>query len=133
MYNGWNPKTKNIHIETFLLQQKLFNLYLFIHTHLIPYGHENLNNHYLGNTKTSTNLQQDIKMPSLFPWETHNYHSPIKKHHAKQKNQKYYPNADLKTNIYFHISTHTHNLSPPLLSIMSIPPLHQKKGTLLHE
>ena len=67
--------------------------------------------------KICTRLQQDIKMPSLPPQETINYHLPIKKHAAKQKNQKLYPNADMGTNIYFRISTHTHN--PPTLPILS--------------
>ena len=37
------------------------------------------------NTKTSPRLLVDIKMPSLPPWETSNYYSPITKHPGKQK------------------------------------------------
>ena len=58
---------------------------IFIHTHLAPKEHEHLTYHYLGSTRIITCLQQDVKMPSLPPWETRNYHSPITKHPAKQK------------------------------------------------
>ena len=56
-------------------------------------------------------------MPSLSPRKTGNYHPPTTKHPGKQKNQKFNPNADIRTNIYSHISTHTHNQS-----ILPIPP-----------
>ena len=40
---------------------------------------------------------------------------------CKTRNQKYYPNADMRTNI-LHIPTHTHNPSLPPQSTISIPP-----------
>ena len=67
---------------------------------MAPKRHEDLSHHHQGNTKTNTCLQQEIKkMPSLPPWKTSYYHLPITKHSAKQKNQKFYPNADVRTNI----------------------------------
>ena len=53
---------------------------------MAPKRHEHLSHHHLGNTKTSTHQQQDIKkMPSLPPRKTRYYHLPITKHSAKQK------------------------------------------------
>ena len=86
---------------------------------MAPGGHEHLSHHHLGGAKAGTRLQWDIKkMPSLPPRKTSYYHRPITKHSAKRKNQKFYPNTDMRTNILSHTSTYTHNLS-----ILPIPPL----------
>ena len=85
---------------------------------MAPKSHEDLTHHHQVNTKTNTRLQLDIKkMPSLPPQKSSHYHLPITKHSAKQKNQKFYPNADMRTNIYSHISTHTHNPSILLIPL----------------
>ena len=69
-------------------------------------------------------------MPSLPPWKISNYHPLITNHLAKQKKQKFYPNADMRTNIYSHISTHTHNPSflpiPPPQLLPQMTPQHTR-------
>ena len=87
---------------------------------MTPKRHEHLPHHHLGNTKTSTYLQQDIKMLPLPPRKTSYYHLPITKHSSqKKKKKKFYPNADIRTKIS-HISTYIHNPS-----LLLIPPLLQ--------
>ena len=99
--------------------------------------HEHLTLHHLGNTKTSTRLQQGRKMPSLPLPKTSNYHPPITKHPAKQKIRN-----SIQTNTYFHISTHPHNpsilaITPQLLkSPPRMTPQHTRRTvstTFLHQ
>ena len=73
--------------------------------------YEHLSHHHLGDSKVSTRLQDIKTMPSLPPRKISYHHLPITKHSAKQKNQKFYPNAGMRTNIIFHALTYTHNPS----------------------
>ena len=79
---------------------------------MAPKRQEHLSCHHLGDTTASTRLQQDIKkMPSLPPRKSSYYHQAVTKHSATQKNQKFYPDANMRTNIFSHTSFHTHNPS----------------------
>ena len=93
---------------------------------MAPKRHEHLPHHHLGDTKASTHLQQDIKkMPSLPPRKISYHHLPITKHSAKQKNQEFYPNADMRTKIFSYTSTYTHNPSNTFTLIYPPPKTHK--------
>ena len=78
--------------------------------------HEHLTHHYLENAKTSIHLQQDIKKCFLcFHKKLAIITHPSEK---KTKNQKFNPNADMRTNIYSHFSIHSHN---PFILTIPIP------------
>ena len=92
-------------------------------TYIWHLKNKHLTRHHLGNVKATIRQSQDIKMTSLPPQETRNYHSPITKHPAKKKSESI-SKCRHESKKYCHISTHTHNPStiPILLIIPKTPP-----------
>ena len=89
---------------------------------MAPQRREHLTNITCVILKLSPSYSKIKKMRLLPPRETRYYYSRVTKHPAKYKNQKFFPNPDMRTNLYSHISTNAHNPStlaiwPPLLKI----------------
>ena len=79
---------------------------------MAPKKRKHLSYNHLGDTKTSTCLQQNIKkISSLLPQKISHHNLPITKHPTKIKNLKSFQNVDTRTNTFTHTSSHTHNPS----------------------
>ena len=94
---------------------------------MAPKRHGHLTHHHLGNIKLAPTYSKTKQLPFLPPRKTSNYHPPITKHLVQQKNPKFCPNADMRTNTNSHFWTNTHNPSilpipPPLLKLPSNDP-----------
>ena len=103
----YNPKL------SFTNRNYSINTSLFIHTHLAPKRHEYLNHHHLGNTKTSTLLQQDIKEKPVII--THPSQNTLLNKKLEIQFKCRYENKHLLSHL-----THTHNPST-ILSLLKIP------------
>ena len=131
-------RKKYIGITESTIKQRIYN-------HKLSFSNRN----YSTDTCLSTHIwhQKDMNISPTITWEilklAHVYSKKTKKclrclheklaviTHPSQntllnKNKKFYPNADMRTNIYFYKSTYTHNPSilPRLSPLLKIPPRH---------